>query len=138
MPLRAEYQDYGMPHALPHVESVTVPTSGAQLASGNGSAALPSGSAPEPKPEAVTQPEPALPASSGSASSYSEGYKDGRESMRRKLTALQWELQRLKEVKQKITPDQCADFLLRRAETALEGARIMLGIEKSEMQNGLK
>jgi hypothetical protein len=39
MPLRAEYPDYGMPHALPHVESVTVPTSGAQLASANGSRA---------------------------------------------------------------------------------------------------
>ncbi len=37
MPLRAEYPDYGMPNALPYVESVTRPTSGAQLASGNGS-----------------------------------------------------------------------------------------------------
>jgi hypothetical protein len=36
MPLRAEYPDYGMPNALPYVESLTLPTSGAQLASVNG------------------------------------------------------------------------------------------------------
>lgn len=38
MPLSAEYPDYGMPHAHPHVPSETLPTSGAKLASAHGSA----------------------------------------------------------------------------------------------------
>lgn len=38
MPLSGEYPDYGMPDTRKHVETVTLPTSGAQLASVNCSA----------------------------------------------------------------------------------------------------
>lgn len=81
----------------------------------------------------TAEAQPGSGAASGSAP-YADGYQAGRRSMERKLMALNLEIQRLKA--KRITPDECADFLIRRAEGSAEGARILLGLPKTEVQNG--